>query len=163
MIERLESRQLLSVSPAAIKLIPTVPHRMVVQETEGAPFTGATIATFTADPSGTYSATINWGDKTAIDTGTVVSNRSGTFSVEGSHDYARAGTFVATVKITNQSNKTNTVFSAVKVADAPLAASPIGMTRCGTRPFRRGGDVYRCRSECNRQPQADRDGDHQLG
>lgn len=127
-IERLESRHLLSVSPAAIKLIPTLPHRMVVQETEGTPFTGATIATFTADPSGTYSATINWGDKTAVDTATVVSNGSGSYSVEGSHDYTRAGNYVATVKITNQSNKTSTVFSAVKVADAPLSATPIGIS-----------------------------------
>lgn len=133
-IEWLESRELLSVS-SLVKLIPTVPHRAVLQETEGAPFTGATVATFTADPSGTYSATINWGDKTAIDTASVVADGSGNYSIEGSHDYARAGNYVATVKITNQSNRTSTVFSAVKVADAPLSATGIAISAVRNSAF----------------------------
>lgn len=118
---------MLSISPAAAAPIATVAHRAVLQETEGAPFSGATVATFTADPSGTYTATINWGDKSAIGSGTVVVDGSGSYSVEGAHDYTRAGTYTITVKITNQSNKTSTVFSVAKVADAPLTSSPIAI------------------------------------
>lgn len=127
-VEHLEPRQLLSVSAAAIKLIPTLPHRAVIQETEGAPFTGATVATFTADPSGTYTATINWGDRSAVGTGTVVAEGSGSYDVLGSHDYTKAGTYTITVKIVNQSNKSSTVFSTAKVADAPLTSTPIAIS-----------------------------------
>lgn len=138
-IERLESRQLLSVSPAAVKLIPTLPHHATLQETEGAAFSAATVATFTADPSGTYTATINWGDKSAVATGTVIENASGSYSVEGSHDYVKYGTYIITVKITNQSDKTSTVFSTAKVADAPLTATPIAISAVRNVAF--SGDV----------------------
>jgi hypothetical protein len=55
----------------------------------------------------------------------VVVNGSGSFVVTGAHDYTKAGTYLLTVKITNQSNKTKSVISTAKVADAALAASPI--------------------------------------
>lgn len=123
-IERLESRQLLSVAAAVTRAIPTVAHHAVIQETEGAAFTGATVATFTADPAGTYTATINWGDKSTT-SGSVVVNGSGSFAVTGAHDYLKAGTYLMTVKITNQSSKTALAVSTAKVADAALSASPI--------------------------------------
>lgn len=138
-VEPLESRQLLSVSAAAVKLIPTLPHHATIQETEGASFSSATVATFTADSSGTYTASINWGDKSAASTGTVVSTASGSYSVEGSHDYTKYGTYTITVKITNQSDKTSTVFSTAKVADAPLTATPIAISAVRNVAF--SGDV----------------------
>ena len=133
-IERLESRQLLSVAAAVTRPTPTVAHHAVIQETEGAAFTGATVATFSADPASTYTATINWGDKSTT-SGSVVVNGSGSFTVTGAHDYLKAGTYLMTVKITNQSSKTTSVFSTAKVADAALAASPISITATRNSAF----------------------------
>jgi hypothetical protein len=124
-IEHLESRQLLSAVPAAVKPIATVLHRAVIQETEGAAFTGAGVATLTADPAGTYTASINWGDRSSPSTGTVVGDGSGNFTVIGNHYYFKSGIYPVTVKVTDQNNKVKTVASTAKVADAPLAASPI--------------------------------------
>jgi hypothetical protein len=115
---------LLSATAVVIKPILTVAHHAVIQETEGAAFTGATVATFTADPAGTYTASINWGDKSTT-SGSVVVNGSGSFTVTGAHDYAKAGTYLLTVKITNQNSKATSVVSTAKVADAALAAIPI--------------------------------------
>ena len=138
-IEGLESRQLLSAAPFVVKSIPTVLHRAVLQETEGATFNSATIATFTADPAGTYTATINWGDRSAITTATVVGDGMGNFTISGSHDYLKAGTFLITVKLVDQNNRARTVVSAAKVADAALAATPIAISAVRGSAF--SGDV----------------------
>lgn len=125
LIEGLEPRQLLSAVPAVVKPILTRAHGAVFQATEGASFAGADVATFTADPAGTYSATIDWGDKSGVVNGTVVAGASGSYTVVGGHDYAKFGRYPITVKIINSSNKTVTAFSSAKVADAALTASPI--------------------------------------
>src|SRR5205814_462229 len=62
-----------------------------VTATEGRAFRGS-VATFT-DPDTTaaaseYSATIDWGDGSAVDTTPVISGGGGSFTVTGSHTYA---------------------------------------------------------------------------
>lgn len=138
-VESLESRQLLSAAALAVKAIPTILHRAVLQETEGAAFNSATVATFTADPAGSFTASINWGDRSAITTATVVGDGSGNFTVSGSHDYLKAGTYFVTVKLVDQNNRARTVLSTAKVADAALSATPIAISAARNSPFL--GDV----------------------
>jgi IPT/TIG domain len=69
----------------------------------GVAFTGP-VATFTdADPVGTvsdYSATISWGDGTRS-IGSIAANPGGGFEVDGTHTYATAGAYPATVTISD--------------------------------------------------------------
>jgi hypothetical protein len=69
----------------------------------GTAFQG-TVATFTdADPGGTasdYTATIDWGDGSPPDQGTVTADGSG-FDLSGSHTYAACGTSTITVQISD--------------------------------------------------------------
>lgn len=138
-VERLESRQLLSAAALAIKPIATVLHRTVLQETEGAAFSSATVATFSADPAGSYTASINWGDRSAVTTGTVTGDGNGNFTISGSHDYLKSGTYFVTVKVVDQNNRARTVLSAAKVADAALASTPIAISAVRGSAF--SGDV----------------------
>ncbi|PYS85384.1 MAG: hypothetical protein DMF67_01605 [Acidobacteria bacterium] len=94
--------------------------------TEGVPFTGATVATFTSfDPSrpaSDFTATINWGDSTAFSTGTIASNGSGSFTVTGDHTYAEEGSYNIAVTIHDSANNFDaTANTAATVADAPLS------------------------------------------
>ncbi|HEV3025527.1 MAG TPA: hypothetical protein VGX76_23810, partial [Pirellulales bacterium] len=87
-LESLETRTLLSVTPTAATIAPT----------ESAAFAG-TVATFTANDAGPFSASIDWGDGTTT-TGTIAET-AGTFSVNGSHTYAEDGTSSVTVVISD--------------------------------------------------------------
>jgi hypothetical protein len=94
------------------------------------------VATFT-DPdksatAGEYSATIDWGDSTPLDTtATITQNADGSFSVNGTHTYAEEGKYPIKVTITDTDNSSNlaTVSSTGLVGDARLvavcAAAPI--------------------------------------
>jgi YD repeat-containing protein len=70
-----------------------------VYGTAGQLWTG-TIVTFHDDyPAGSYSATIDYGDGTIPNTGTIVSNGAGWFAVTDTHTFADAGTFYSNVSI----------------------------------------------------------------
>jgi len=110
-----------------------------INAVEGASFTGQ-VATFT-DPdttatAGEYSATIDWGDGSALGTGTITGS-AGSFGVSGTHTYAEEGTYAVTVKITDVDNATNTATanSTARVADAPLASSCSGVPATAPNPF----------------------------
>jgi hypothetical protein len=113
MLERLETRSLMSVTPAAVTFTAT----------EGTAFSG-TVATFTTNdhsPSaGNYSATVDWGDGNKT-SGSVVAD-SGHFDVVGGHTYFdNDGT--SNVKVTiNDSvdNSHKSTFSQANVAEVPL-------------------------------------------
>src|SRR5689334_12085487 len=62
LLQTLETRSLLSISPAGVTIMPT----------EQFDFTGA-VATFTATDAGPFDATIDWGDGTT-DAGTIAAN-----------------------------------------------------------------------------------------
>jgi hypothetical protein len=93
------------------------------------------VATFTdpagSEPVGDYSAAINWGDNSNTDqTGAIVSNGNGQFTVRGSHKYTEDGGYKVTVTL--QHDRLSTVqagSSTATVADAPLA--PQGETISG--------------------------------
>jgi hypothetical protein len=103
-----------------------------VAATEGNAFSG-TVANFNATDTTTlaaqYTATINWGDGSPLDTGTV-SGGGGSFTVSGTHTYTdENAASSATVTITDTSNgNTTTVQSPVTVADAPLSVSAASLT-----------------------------------
>ena len=74
--------------------------------TEGASSGSVVLATFTdanpGDHTSDFSAAINWGDGTAVDTTTgSVSFNAGIYTLMGSHTYAEDGTYFASVRITD--------------------------------------------------------------
>jgi hypothetical protein len=101
-------------------------------EREGATFS-ATVATFTDPDAGAtaqdYAATINWGDGSSTDTGSI-SGGTGSFSVAGTHSYAEEGSYAVQVTITDVDTPGNsvTVNSTATVKDADLASA------CGNPP-----------------------------
>jgi hypothetical protein len=104
---------------------PLTAQGTTLNATEGVPFTGATVATFTSsDPSLTasdFTATINWGDGTAFTAGTITGS-GGTFTVKGDHTYAEEGSYNIAVTVhDNINNLDETANTAATVADAPLS------------------------------------------
>jgi hypothetical protein len=69
----------------------------------GVPATNVLVGTFidydTSKPAASFTATINWGDGTPATSGTVSSNGSGGFNVNGTHTYAQGGVFSVNVQI----------------------------------------------------------------
>ncbi len=99
-----------------------------VTAVEGADSGVQTVATFT-DPAGAealtdYSATIDWGDGTTADAGTISYDAtSHTFTVQGSHTYAEEGGATITVTLTHDAAPDATVTSQASVSDAAVAAT----------------------------------------
>jgi hypothetical protein len=87
------------------------------------------VATFTdpdsAATASEYSASIDWGDGSAADTGTITQNGDGSFSVSGGHTYSDEGSDTITVTVTDTDNTSNsaTVTDGVTVNDASLSAA----------------------------------------
>lgn len=112
-----------TVTPhAAIVDAPLTGTPVVVTATEGLPFTGVSVGTFTdADPHGTvsdFTATIRWGDGTPSSTGTVSGVGGGTFTVRGGHTYLTSGTFTIIVKIDDEGGASTTITEPVTVFHA---------------------------------------------
>ena len=88
------------------------------------------MATFTySDPTAVpsdFSVSIDWGDNTGIDTsGTISVSGTGagqTFTVQGTHLYARLGTYSVSVQITDLSGHVGIANSRVVVADAHFSS-----------------------------------------
>ncbi|HET6883211.1 MAG TPA: hypothetical protein VFI31_23780, partial [Pirellulales bacterium] len=113
-LERLETRSLMSVTPAAVTF----------NATEGTAFSG-TVATFTTSdhpaPTSNYAATIDWGDGSAKSAGSIVVDGSH-FDVVGSHAYLD-GDGQQTVKVTINDSADHshaTALSQANVAETPL-------------------------------------------
>src|SRR5438445_866015 len=100
------------------------------------PFTGQTVADFVdpagaepndSDPSGTvsnhYSATIDWGDNSAVTNGTITNNQ-GFLTVQGDHTYRSSGTFQTSVTIAHESSFGATVNGNVTVSTPTLQVIP---------------------------------------
>ncbi|OYV64622.1 MAG: hypothetical protein B7X07_05870 [Actinobacteria bacterium 21-64-8] len=99
-----------------------------VSATEGNTFSG-TVATFTdANPAGTaadYTATIDWGDTSALTTvsGSQIATVGDSFRVPASHVYAEDGTYTLTVTMSDVGGATATVNPVATVGDAKLSAT----------------------------------------
>src|SRR5262249_35663985 len=74
-----------------------------------------------------YSATIDWGDGSGLDTGVVTyAAAAGMFSVLGNHTYAEEGTsYVVTVTIYHELSNPQQVTSTAYVTDVPVIASGV--------------------------------------
>ena len=105
--------------------------------TEGSVFSGQ-LATLT-DDAGTYStpsdlsATINWGDGTAlapdVTNATLVEvGTSGVYQVEGTHTYAEYGSYTLTVSASDLGTSTASATGTAAVADAALQVTNVGLS-----------------------------------
>jgi hypothetical protein len=101
--------------------------------TAGAEF-AATVATFVdtggAESPGDYQASIDWGDSSGSATGEVVLGSDGqTFSVEGTHTYARGGSFTVAVTVQHDQASPLSLTAAASVADPlSLTVGPVSTT-----------------------------------
>jgi Bacterial Ig-like domain (group 3) len=102
-----------------------------ISATAGVPFSGA-VANFidpapyggTAEPVDQYVATIDWGDGTPTSAGTITitNNTTGAYSVSGTHTYATAGNYTATVSMVEIASPDQaTVYPAVTVSSTEPA------------------------------------------
>jgi hypothetical protein len=103
-----------------------------VSATEGIPLSYVPVATFSNSQVGSgevdvgYPATINWGDSTALDTGTVTGS-NGSYTVLGNHTYNDAGTYTVTVTISDVPYTTVTATSTATVSEASLSATGVAV------------------------------------
>jgi hypothetical protein len=123
-----------------VVLAEPVSAQTTVQATAGVPFSGTIDTFFDSNPGGSasdFTALINWGDGTQT-TGTVTSAGSSSngpvFNVTGTHDYAKQGTFSATVSVSDWGGSTQSSrlsfqvaprFTAIGVSCSP---SPVAVT-----------------------------------
>ena len=75
-------------------------------------------------------ASIDWGDGSAQNAGTIRKLDDGTFVVEGSHAYRRFGTYDVDVRIADADNPANgdSARSTARIADAPIRAAAASIT-----------------------------------
>jgi hypothetical protein len=59
-----------------------------------------------------FTATVDWGDGSPLEAGTIVANGDGSFRVVGTHTYATTGSYVMTITITDAEGSSVTVKSA---------------------------------------------------
>jgi PKD repeat protein len=106
-----------------------IPSAVSLSGTEPTVFSNVAVATFTdtggpEDPSN-YTTTINWGDSTPTQSGSVVL-ANGVFNVIGSHTYADEGSYPITVSIADAEGLPYYVFGTANIGDAAL--TPVGTT-----------------------------------
>ena len=124
-----------SLDVVDVRLNSPTAHGVAITATAATPATGVLVATFkdydTSKTAGSFTATIDWGDGTASTAGTISANGSGGFNVNGTHTYAKEGTFNLSVRIADMSGNFAVATATATVADAPLTAmgKPISATR----------------------------------
>jgi len=124
------------VSTARIADAPLTARGTTLSATEGNPLVNASVATFTdanpAAPLTDFSATINWGDGTPLDTNTVITRQivgdGFFFLVSGTHTYAEEGSLTVSVAISDVGGSTAQASSTARIADAGLKASGINVS-----------------------------------
>jgi hypothetical protein len=112
----------IAVGTANVADAPLTATPQTVTAYENTALNNATLATFTDantnDPLASYSASIDWGDGSPTDVGTIA-YANGVYTVTGSHTYTSEGTFTATVYIGDAGGATTTASSTVNVT-APV-------------------------------------------
>jgi Protein of unknown function (DUF642) len=116
----------------SLTLVPdtiTATAATVAAKTTGKPFT-VQMATFTDSYltlPGDFSATIDWGDGTPVDTTPTIALQGTKFTVTGTHTYPAHGTYSpVTVTITSIAGTTASVLDSVSVADAVTTCTGSG-------------------------------------
>ena len=128
--------EILNAFDQSLAVVPTV-----VTATQGSSFSG-TLATLrdsdsTLAASG-FAAEIMWGDGTSS-VATVVSNTDGGFNINGTHTYASAGTYQATVTASDTALNARTATATANVIDTSF--SPAGVTFTTTEAQSFSGSV----------------------
>lgn len=101
---------------------------VIFNSVAGTPFTGV-VANFsntnTTNAASDFTATIDWGDGTAVATGTVTGS-GGAFQVSGTHTYAAPGTFSVAVTLSDDAPGTaaTTVTSTATAVNPPVVPTP---------------------------------------
>ncbi len=87
----------------SVVLPPMAGHGNEVGTKEGVALTNQVLATFTepdiSDSASVFTAAVNWGDGSPLDTTVTVVGGNGLFSVMGSHTYTQAGEFAVSVQV----------------------------------------------------------------
>ncbi len=109
----------LVTDPAPVITVPSL------TATPGTPTGTVAVATFTDPgtplPVGQYTATIDWGDSTPPVLG-VITVSGTTYSVNGAHTYAQAGTFTITVSVQDQTSPPAIMTGTATVANTTTTA-----------------------------------------
>ncbi len=105
---------------------------------EGATFNGA-VAEFNstnvfASPTDFNTPTINWGDGSALDVGSIVQIGPGTFGVFGTHVFNQVGTVPVTIGITSVGGSSATATAQATINDAPLLLTALAQTGVAGAP-----------------------------
>jgi hypothetical protein len=101
-----------------------------VVPTEGQSFSGTVATFFSTNSSGSFSASVDWGDGVTT-TGTITGS-NGKFSVSGTHSYAEEGSSTIRIQVTQTGVGSATATSTAQVKDAPLATTgPIHKLNAG--------------------------------
>jgi hypothetical protein len=79
----------------------------------------------TPSPASAYTASIDWGDGSSAEDGTVIAEPGSTFAVSGSHAYSHPGNYGITVTVDGP-NDSETFASTVSVARAAPVVSSVG-------------------------------------
>jgi Domain of unknown function (DUF4214) len=96
-----------------------------VNAVEGQKFDGV-VGTIASCAAGSYTATINWGDGSSVDAGTVTAEPNGVCTIGGTHTYSENGQDTLTVTATPASpaaGGSGTGTATATIADAPLSVS----------------------------------------
>lgn len=111
-----------------IQVCGTKAPAVTLKAVEGQPFSNQTVAQFLNPslPPSNFTATINWGDGTAITPGLITPSVSSVSSVLGSHTYLEEGSYNVTVVIHDLANNVDiTVNTPATVSDAALTIGTI--------------------------------------
>ncbi|MDB5353044.1 MAG: hypothetical protein JWN86_4291 [Planctomycetota bacterium] len=78
-------------------------------------------------PVGDFTATINWGDGTAVDSNvSITSAGGGTFNVLGNHTYTQKGTYTVTANITDEGGSAIQLTNTATIHDVALTDALVG-------------------------------------
>lgn len=118
-----QQQQSVTVVDAPLKASSTL---ITIQATQGNPFSSLVMSFTDGDPNATpadYTVTIDWGDKTAIDTASskVTKSDSG-FQVSGTHTYQKPGTYTISVHVADTGGASADATAQATVADLPLSS-----------------------------------------
>jgi hypothetical protein len=92
--------------------------------TQGSQSVNGAVATVYAPKTGSYSATIDWGDG-ATSTGQVVANPNGAFNVTGSHTYSQGGSYATHVLVSDANGNLSSAFGSVATASPTSSVNPL--------------------------------------
>jgi hypothetical protein len=106
-----------ALTAGAVTFTPTPPITGAPTVIAGA-FTDANLGA----PATDFSAVIDWGDGSPTSLGTITGT-GGTYSVGGSHSYAKPGTYTATINVLDEDGATVTLTSPVTAVDPPLTVT----------------------------------------